>query len=139
MQVLKFGGSSVAAAENIQKAAVIVSEALKKEKTIVVVSALGGITDQLLGCGNEAASGSIAYKEMVQNICRRHIDLVKSLMPVQQQSALLSHVMQRCHEIEDICNGIHVLQEFSPKIRDRLLAYGELLSSQIISAYFDSC
>lgn len=138
MQVLKFGGSSVAAAENIQKAGSIVSEALKKEPAIVVVSALGGITDQLLQCGTDAAAGPSDYKKMVQDICQRHIALVKSLIPVQQQSGLLSQIMQRCHEIEDICNGIHVLQEFSGKIRDRLLSYGELLSSQIISAYFCS-
>lgn len=138
MQVLKFGGSSVAAAENIQKAGAIVSDALQKERTIVVVSALGGITDQLLQCGNDAASGSSGYKEMIQDICQRHIALVKALIPVQEQSSLLSQVMQRCHEIEDVCNGIHVLQEFSARIRDRLLGYGELLSSQIISAYFCS-
>ena len=109
MQVLKFGGSSVAAAENIQKAGAIVSDALQKERTIVVVSALGGITDQLLQCGNDAASGSSGYKEMIQDICQRHIALVKALIPVQEQSSLLSQVMKRCHEIEDVCNGIHVL------------------------------
>ena len=63
MQVLKFGGTSVANAENINKVISIVSEASKKGKTIVVVSALGGVTDLLLGAATWAAEGNGLYKE----------------------------------------------------------------------------
>ena len=138
MQVLKFGGSSVANPDNIKKAIDIISRKELKEKIVVVVSALGGITNQLLEAGRLAASGNEAYKEIIQTITTRHLDLVKSLLPVTDQSSTLSYVMQRCHDMDDICNGIYLLREFSHKTEDRLLSFGELLSSWIISAYLNA-
>ena len=77
MQVLKFGGTSVANAENINKVVAIVKESVKKEKTIIVVSALGGITDLLLGAAAIAAEGNEAYKEKLSQVEQRHLDTVK--------------------------------------------------------------
>lgn len=133
MQVLKFGGTSVANAENILKVIAIVEQAVQKDKTIVVVSALGGITDTLLKSGELAAAGDEGYKEFLQISEQRHLEAVKSLIPVAQQSAVLSWVKQRCNEIEDICNGVFLLAELSPRTRDRIVSFGELLSSRIIS------
>ena len=135
MQVLKFGGSSVANPENLKRAIEIIRHKAATDRTIVVVSALGGITNSLLEAGRTAASGSEAYKEMVQTITTRHLEMVKALLPLTDQSSTLSRVMQRCYEIEDICNGIYLLREFSSKTADRLSSYGELLSSWIVSAY----
>lgn len=134
MQVLKFGGTSVANAENINKAIAIVTQALEKDKTIVVVSALGGITDVLLQCGTMAASGDESYKEKLQQAGQRHLDTVKSLIPITQQSSLLSMVKTRFNEIEDICNGVFLLGEISARTKDKIVSYGEFLSSQIFSA-----
>src|SRR5205085_1830145 len=67
---------------------------------------------------------------------QRHISTVKELIPVQQQSALLSLVKKMCNEIEDLCNGIFLLNELSLRTVDKLLSYGELLSSQIVTAAF---
>ena len=138
MQVLKFGGSSVASAENIHKVVAIIRESIKKEKTIVVVSALGGVTDILLQCGQLAADNDEAYKEKMQLIEQRHLDAVKSLIPLTQQSSVLSLVKKRCNEIEDICNGVFLLGELSPRTKDKIVSYGELLSSQIIAAHLQS-
>jgi aspartokinase/homoserine dehydrogenase 1 len=138
MQVLKFGGTSVANAENINKVVAIVKEAIKKDRTIVVVSALGGITDLLLSAASLAANGSEHYKEKLSVIEQRHLDAVKQLIPVAQQSQLLSLVKKACNEIEDICNGIILLGELTAKTKDRIGSYGELLSSQIISAKFNA-
>src|SRR5580765_6070253 len=134
MQVLKFGGTSVANADNINKAVQIVAEAIKKDKTIVVVSALGGITDALLQCGASAASEDESYKEKLQAIEHRHLETVKSLIPITHQSGALSLVKKRCNELEDICNGIFLLGELPVRTMDKIVSYGELLSSQIISA-----
>ena len=134
MQALKFGGTSVANAENINKVVAIVKEASKKDKTIVVVSALGGITDMLLNAASLAASGDEDYKEKLATIEQRHLDAVKELIPVTQQSQLLSLVKKACNEIEDICNGIFLLGELTLRTKDRIASYGEWLSSQIISA-----
>jgi len=133
MQVLKFGGTSVANAENIHKVVAIVKQAVQREKTIVIVSALGGITDTLLRAGQLAASGQENYKELLQVSEQRHLETVKSLIPVALQSSVLSWVKQRCNEIEDICNGVFLLGELSARTRDRIISFGELLSSRIIS------
>jgi bifunctional aspartokinase / homoserine dehydrogenase 1 len=135
MQILKFGGSSVAKPENLKRAVDIIRHKALSERTVVVVSALGGITNQLLEAGKASASGVEQYKELIQVITTRHLEMIKALFPLTDQSSTLSHVMQRCHEIEDICNGIYLLREFSAKTADRLSSYGELLASWIVSAY----
>src|SRR5919199_5748619 len=138
MKVLKFGGSSVANADNIKKVAAIVQEELKTEKTVVVVSALGGVTDLLLNSGALAANGDQTYKEVLHTVVQRHLDTAKALLPVTNQSSVLSQIMQRCNEIEDICNGVFLLGELSDRTKDRIVSYGEIISSQLISAYLNS-
>ncbi len=136
MQVLKFGGTSVANADNINKVLAVVKEKIKKDRTIVVVSALGGVTDLLLGAAALAAAGDEAYKEKLAVVEQRHLEAVKQLIPVTNQSQLLSLVKKSCNEIEDICNGIYLLRELTPRSKDRIGSYGEWLSSQIIAAAF---
>lgn len=138
MQVLKFGGTSVGSPEAIQNVISIVSEKIKKNKVITVVSAFGGTTDLLLQCGQLAASGDEAYKELIQKITTRHLDAVKQLIPVQQQSSYLSAVKKSCNEVEDLCNGIFLLGETTDRTKDKLVSYGELISSQIITAAFQA-
>lgn len=141
MQVLKFGGTSVANAENMNKVSSIVQQALVRmpqSKTIVVVSALGGVTDVLLQSGGMAAAGDESYKELLQKVEQRHLEAVKALIPVTQQSSVLSWVKQRCNEIEDICNGVFLLGELSARTKDRIVSFGELLSSKIISAHLNA-
>ncbi len=136
MFVLKFGGTSVAHAENIKKVTEIVREKSAEGRTVVVVSAMGGVTDALLRCGTQAAQGDAAYKEAIGALTQRHLDAIRELLPLTHQSAVLSKVMQQCHEIEDLCSGIFLLGEFSDRTKDKLLSFGELLSSQIIAAYW---
>ncbi|MGG9963376.1 bifunctional aspartate kinase/homoserine dehydrogenase I [Ferruginibacter sp. SUN106] len=134
MQVIKFGGSSVASAENINKVVEIVKGKAGNGKAAVVVSALGGITDLLLQCAHLAAAGNELYKTILQEIELRHLNTVKELIPVTQQSSVLSAVKKMCNEIEDICNGIFLLGELSERTKDKIVSYGELLSSHIIAA-----
>ncbi len=138
MQVLKFGGTSVASAENINKVVEIVSATIKKEPAVVVVSALGGVTDLLLGAATLAAAGDETYREKLTVVEQRHLDAVKQLLPVAGQSQLLSLVKKACNEIEDISNGIFLLRELTARSKDRIASYGEWLSSQIIAARFNT-
>ena len=138
MRVLKFGGTSVANAENINKIVTILQDRLNNERLIVVVSALGGTTDALLNSVVLASEGNDEYKLQLKKIETRHLELTKQLIPVAQQSRVLSMVKQYCNEIEDICNGVFLLQEVTSRTKDRIMSYGELLSSQIISAKFES-
>jgi len=133
MQVLKFGGTSVANAENINKVIAIVQQTLKRGPAMVVVSALGGTTDVLIDAGKLAASGNEAYKEKLSAIEQRHLQAVKELIPVAHQSAILSEVKKRCNELEAICEGVFMLAELSARTLDKIVSFGELLSSLIIS------
>ncbi len=134
MQVLKFGGSSVASAENINKVTDILTKKVTAGKTIVVVSALGGITDLLLKAAHLAAGSDEKYKNTLQEIAKRHLDTVKDLIPVAIQSSVLSLTKKLCNEMEDLCNGIFLLSELSDRTKDKVVSYGELLSSQIIAS-----
>src|SRR4051812_22908455 len=134
MQVLKFGGTSVANAENIRKVSSIIKQAAQKDKVIAVVSALGGITDLFLQAARKAAEGNEDYKELLAAAEQRHLDVVKELIPVVKQSSVLSQVKKQFNEIDDICNGIFLLGELTERTTDKILSYGELISSQIISA-----
>src|SRR6476661_4224575 len=134
MQVLKFGGSSVANAENINKVVAIVQQSAQKDKTVLVVSALGGVTDLLLSAARLASIVDELYTEQLSVIEKRHLTAVMELIPVARQSSVLSAVKKQCNEIEDICNGIFLLRELSPASKDRVVCFGELMSSRIISA-----
>jgi aspartokinase/homoserine dehydrogenase 1 len=138
MRVLKFGGSSVANAENINKIISILKDRSGKEKLVVVVSALGGTTDALLNSVVTASKGDEKYKDELHAIESRHLEVVKLLLPVANQSRVLSMVKQHCNEMEDICNSVFLLKELTSRTRDRMMSYGELLSSQIIAAKFQS-
>src|ERR1700730_11044896 len=134
MQVLKFGGTSVANAENLRQVSGIIQKAIGKEKAIVVVSALGGTTDVLLQAARLAAEANEDYKELLAASEQRHLDVVKELIPVTRQSSALSLVKKQFNEIDDICNGIFLLGELTERTTDKILSYGELISSQIVSA-----
>ena len=138
MQVLKFGGSSVASAENMEKVIDILLHAAQGGETAVVLSAMGGVTDALISSGKLAASGSEQYKQLLQTLETRHLELVRSLIPVARQSGCLSWVKQRCNEMESLCEGVFLLGELSPRTLDRLVSYGEWLSSFILSSALQS-
>lgn len=134
MKVLKFGGTSVANSESINKTIAIVKHAIEKERSIVVVSALGGTTDKLIDAVKMAATGNIGYKEILKTVENRHLETVRELIPVENQSAILSLIKNKCNELEAICEGAFLLQEASLRTLDNIMSYGELMSSLIISA-----
>ena len=92
MRVLKFGGTSVANAQNIKLVLDIVSKKAKDEKLIVVVSALSKVTDMLQLASKKAAAGDESFKEILAEIEKKHLDALKELIPVSEQSSLLSHI-----------------------------------------------
>lgn len=137
MHVLKFGGSSVANAENIKKVVHIVTQNNYPEQ-IVVVSAMKGVTDKLIDLGLKAHQSEKAYEDLLQSLLDQHIEAANQLLPVATRSSCLSMIMQQFNELEDICQSVFRLQELSPATKDRIVSFGELLSSKIISAYLAS-
>src|SRR6478736_6437019 len=136
MKVLKFGGSSVANAENIQKVVNIVLA--NTEAQVVVVSALGGVTDALIKAGTLAEQTDETYKDVLQQLEKKHLDTARTLLPITHQSSCLSMIKQQFNELEEICNSVFYLKELSPRTNDRIVSFGELLSSKIIAAFLQS-
>ncbi|MBC6612942.1 bifunctional aspartate kinase/homoserine dehydrogenase I [Hymenobacter sp. BT507] len=134
MQILKFGGSSVATAATIQQVGELVAQAAQRGPTVVVVSALGGTTDALIMAGQQAAAGQESYRQLLQTIEQRHLDAAKELAPVTSQSSLLSRVKQECNDLETLCDSVFALGELSVRTLDRLMSFGELLSARLLAA-----
>ena len=138
MRVLKFGGSSVATPQSVDAVLSIVKQSAEKRPTAFVVSAMGGITDMLLMAGRLATVQSEEYKQIIAEIENRFLEYVRHMLPITTQSATLSMVKQQINTIEEICNGVFVLQEMSPRTSDRLVSFGELITSRIISAKMEA-
>ncbi len=133
MNVLKFGGTSVANPENIQKTLSVVSTSAERSKVLVVVSAFGGVTDLLLNAADLASKRDESYLTIFKEIETRHLEAVKKLIPVTNQSAILSGVKTRLNRLETLFEGAFLLSELSPKTADLIAGHGELLSSFIIA------
>ncbi|MDG1803641.1 bifunctional aspartate kinase/homoserine dehydrogenase I [Flavicella sp.] len=132
MKVLKFGGTSVANAENISKVINILKESAQKEKLVVVVSALGGTTDTLLEAGDLAKNGDSAFTASFEAIENRHIEAVRSLIPIDKQSGVLGGLKKILNELQSTLEGVSLLKEFSDKTHDKIVSFGERLSSFIV-------
>jgi aspartokinase/homoserine dehydrogenase 1 len=137
MVVLKFGGSSVANAGNIKKVIEIVNDKSKNDRLIVVASALGGITNLLDECGKTAGRGEEKFKEILDDIERRHFEVIINLFPLKNQSGIKAGIKMLLNELEDICLGVFLLQELNPMSRDKLLSFGERMSGLILSEAFN--
>ena len=135
MKVLKFGGTSVANAQNIALVKNIVANSTA-DKTIVVVSALGGVTDLLLNTASLASNQDKTYKTIFNQIEERHLTTIKELIPIASQSKVLSKVKSELNTLETLLEGAYLIGEITPKLSDKIVSYGELLSSYIISEYF---
>jgi len=135
MKVLKFGGTSVANALNIKLVKNIVAKVVS-DKTIVVVSALGGITDLLLNAAHLASQQSEGYKSILKEIEDRHLVTIKDLIDINTQSKVLSKVKSELNTLETLLEGAYLIGETTPRLSDKIVSYGELLSSYIISEFF---
>lgn len=138
MKVLKFGGSSVGSPERISDVKRIVEA--EKGPVLVVVSALQGVTDQLEKLAATAAAKDNAYKEILSAVRTRHTEFVTQLTTTQEASTVLSPVNTYLNELEEIINGVYLLNDLTPRIYDKIMSYGELISSYILSSLFQgSC
>ena len=132
MKVMKFGGTSVGSASSILSVKKIVEA--QKEPVIIVVSALGGITDKLISTSHIAASGDASYENEFRKIVYRHVEMVKEIFPAgEEQTSLQRQVGELLNELKDIFQGIYLIKDLSQKTSDTVVSYGERLSSLIAS------
>ena len=138
MNVLKFGGSSLASPARIKLVAETVEKHLQTDSTLAVFSAFGGVTNDLLEMAEMAAKEDSAYKTILEKNEKRHLDAVRELIPVNDQSAVLSKVKTEFNRLETLYEGVYLLNELSNKTKHVVSGFGEILSSLIINAYFKS-
>ncbi|MCF0172288.1 MAG: bifunctional aspartate kinase/homoserine dehydrogenase I [Bacteroidales bacterium] len=138
MQVLKFGGSSVANATNMNKVVEITLNALSNDKTILVASAIGGATDALIAIGRLAEAGNPAYTDKLAELEARHLQIVGELLPHYFQEDITAEVKERFRELANICQGVSCIRELTPRTLDLIMSFGELLSTRILAAKFTS-
>ncbi len=133
MKVLKFGGTSVGSAENIQR----VKEILKgqDDDVIVVVSALGGITDKILSAAKMAAIGTGYFQAELTEINTRHYETIEKLFITEKQTEVKLKTEALLEELERIVQGVSLIGELTPKTLDKIGGFGERLSSLIISEF----
>ncbi len=136
MKVMKFGGTSVGSVNSILNVKRIVEA--QKEPVIVVVSALGGITDKLINTSKIAAEGNADYENEFREIVIRHIDMVKAVIPEgKEQENLLRTVGGLLNELKDIYQGLFLIKDLSPKTSAAIVSYGERISSQIVATLIE--
>ncbi|MGV1012019.1 MAG: bifunctional aspartate kinase/homoserine dehydrogenase I [Flavobacterium sp.] len=133
MIVLKFGGTSVANAQNIQKVIQIVNQKAKDNQLAVVVSALSGVTDMLLNASQKAAAKDETYKNTLEEIKQKHFAAITDLVETAHENTLLIKINSQINQLQTLLDGCFLLGELSPRTADAIAGFGELLSSQIIA------
>lgn len=132
MKVLKFGGTSVAGTQQIQKVAEIIQST--QDCQVVVVSALGGVTDNLIEAGKLAEQGDQAYQRVLENLATRHRIVCNNLLD-DLENEIQREITRLFTQLDSIANGIFLLKEFTPRTSDLILSFGEKLSAKIMTAY----
>jgi len=133
MKVLKFGGTSVGSAENIEKVKDILMG--QDDDVIVVVSALGGITDKILSAAKMAAIGTEYFQAELTEINTRHYQTIEKLFVAKKQAEVKAKTTILLEELERIIHGVSLIGELTPKTLDKIGGFGERLSSLIISEF----
>ncbi len=138
MQVLKFGGSSVANAANISRVASITADAVKRDRTVLILSATGGTTDSLIEAGKAASLQDSIYLTIIDNLESRHIEIIDELVPVDFRPAIELKIKNLFNQLRDVCKGVYSLRELSPSSLDLIMSFGEIVLTRIVSVMFTS-
>ena len=134
MKVLKFGGTSVGSVKSILSLKNIVENEAKSQPIIVVVSALGGITDKLLATSQLALKGDESWKDEFQTMVERHHKMIDTIITnPRQREDLFNKVDALLEQLRSIYFGVFLIHDLSEKTQDAIVSYGERLSSLIVA------
>jgi len=138
MQVMKFGGTSVANAENMARVVAIVADALKRDRTILVCSAISKCTDTLIETGRRASGRDESYLDLIEHLRYRHLEIIDALIPSAARGGVKEECESLFNSLKGITKGVFLLGELSETSLDAIQSFGELLSTKIITAKFIS-
>mgnify|MGYP002303526955 FL=1 len=134
MKVLKFGGTSVGSVESILSLKAIVEKEAQEQPIIVVVSALGGITDKLIATSVLAQKGDEAWKNEFQAMVERHHKMIDTIITDPRKREQLFNIVDSLFEqLRSIYFGVYLIHDLSKKTQDAIVSYGERLSSNIVA------
>lgn len=134
MKVLKFGGTSVGSVESILSLKAIVEKEAQKQPIIVVVSALGGITDKLIATSVLAQKGDETWKDEFQAMVERHHKMIDTIITDPRKREQLFNIVDSLFEqLRSIYFGVYLIHDLSKKTQDAIVSYGERLSSNIVA------
>ena len=135
MKVLKFGGTSVGSVKSILSLKHIVENEARRQPIVVVVSALGGITDKLLSTAQQAVSGNEAWKISFEEMVDRHHKMIDTIITnTIDREDLFNKVDALFEQLRSIYFGVYLIRDLSRKTQDAIVSYGERLSSNIVSS-----
>ncbi len=139
--VMKFGGTSVGSAQAIAQAALLVKqEAPKWDHTVVVVSAMRGVTDALIEGARTAAQGDDqVYRGLVSDLRVKHtLAVAELLIDTEARTALLKAVETYLDEFSAFCHSVHVLGEVTPRAMDAISSLGERMNARVVAARLEA-
>lgn len=137
LKVLKFGGTSVGAADRIEAVKNIVSQSLQAcDRLVVIVSAMGGVTDALIDTAQKAQAGNPAYKDQLDEIYYRHRKAAEALFNPETLTNIQPYLREQTRNLENLLYGVSLIKELSPRVLDTVMSYGETVSSYLIAQYF---
>ena len=133
MKVLKFGGTSVANAQNINLVLNISIDNSQSDNIAVVVSAFSGVTDLLVLAASKASQKDKTYKEIIATIETKHKEAIENLIPITEQLEIINTINNEINHLKTLLDGCYLLGELTNRTSDTILSFGELLSSQVIA------
>jgi len=136
MQVLKFGGTSVADAGAMSRVVDIVSAAVERDRTILVCSAISKCTDTLIEIGHRAARRDDSYRTLIDQLQERHAAIINELLTPERQEEAHAQVRELFESLRSIAQGVCLVGELSPASLDAIVSFGELLSTRILAIRF---
>ena len=132
---MKFGGTSVGNAERMERVAEIIREHASQAEVVVVVSAMGGVTDMLIRAATEASRGDREHwKSVRQELARRHREVADRLLSAGEQAAVLPRLAEHVNQFENLCSGFSLVREVTPRAMDTLSSLGEVMSATLMAA-----
>lgn len=138
MKILKFGGTSVGSPASIQTVRKVVQERIEKSPIIVILSAFGGVTDELARCAAMAAEGNKGYLGILNELKARHYQAITELFKSADTGDVMEKADALLSDLEEMLRGIYLVGDLSWRSSDKVLGFGELMSCQIVSVYFTS-
>jgi aspartate kinase len=134
--VMKFGGTSVEDAAAIRRVSYLVKRQ-RRDRPIVVVSALAEVTDQLVSAGKSAAEGQLEFaQEILERLRQRHLQIAAELVGAEEHTNLGCELENAFQLLRNVVDSIVANGQFTPRVQDHFLSFGEFLSSKLINAAF---